>query len=69
MAKYKEGDHVSWNWGEGTAKGEVQSVFEKKVTRIIKDEEIVRNGSKDNPAYYIEQEDGDNVLKLESELN
>ena len=69
MAKYKEGQQVSWNWGEGTAKGKVQSVFEKKVTRTIKGEEIVRKGSKDNPAYYIQQEDGDNVLKLESELN
>lgn len=69
MAKYKEGEQVSWNWGEGTAKGKVQSVFEKKVTRKIKGEEIVRKGSKDNPAYYIQQEDGDNVLKLESELN
>lgn len=69
MAKYKEGQQVSWNWGEGTAKGKVQSVFEKKVTRTIKGEEIVRKGSKDNPAYYIQQEDGNNVLKLESELN
>lgn len=68
MAKFKEGDKVKWNWGGGTATGEIQSCFEQKVTRKIKGTEVIRNGSKDNPAYYIEQDDGDKVLKLESEL-
>jgi len=68
MAKYKEGSKVKWNWGSGTAEGKVQSLFEKSTTRKIKGSEVTRNGTKDNPAYYIKQEDGDAVLKLESEL-
>lgn len=68
MAKFKEGDSVKWDWGSGTAEGKVQSSFEKKTTRKIKGNEVTRNGTKDNPAYYIKQEDGDTVLKLESEL-
>lgn len=69
MAKYNEGDQVKWNWGSGTASGTVQSSFEKKVTRKIDGSEVSRDGSKDNPAYYIKREKGNNVLKLESELN
>lgn len=68
MAKYKEGATVKWNWGSGTAEGKVQSSFEKSTTRKIKGNEVTRNGTKDNPAYYIKQDDGDAVLKLESEL-
>ncbi|MGL6340387.1 MAG: HVA1 family protein [Waterburya sp.] len=35
----------------------------------MKGKKITRKGTKDNPAYLIEQEDGTNVLKLKSELN
>ena len=38
------------------------------MTRQSKGESITRNGSDDNPAYVIEQEDGTTVLKLRSEL-
>ena len=68
MAGYKEGDQVKWSWGNGTAQGKVAKTYEKKVTRKIKGEEITRKGSKDDPALYIEQEDGDGVLKLSSEV-
>ena len=40
----------------------------EKVTRTIKGEKITRDGSKDDPAYVIEQEDGGKVLKLKSEV-
>lgn len=69
MAKdISEGDKVEWDWGDGTATGTVQSTFEEKTTRKIKGNEVTRDGSKDDPAIYIEQEDGDNVLKLASEV-
>ena len=42
--------------------------FERDVERTIKGSAITRHGSADNPAYLIEQEDGDSVLKLGSEL-
>ncbi|WP_231598493.1 hypervirulence associated TUDOR domain-containing protein [Crateriforma conspicua] len=68
MDKYDEGTDVKWKWGNGYGRGTVQSAFEKKVTRKIDGKEITRDGSKDNPAYYVTVEDGNNVLKLHSEL-
>lgn len=64
----KEGTNVTWKWGSGSASGKVKSVFTKKVTRKIDGTEVTRNGDKDNKALYIEVEDGNNVLKLESEV-
>lgn len=68
MASISEGDKVEWDWGDGTATGKVQSLFEEKTTRKIKGNDVTRDGSKDDPALYIEQEDGDNVLRLASEV-
>ena len=64
----KEGTKVTWKWGNGTATGTVKSTFTKKTTRTIKGSEVTRNGEEGNKALYIEQEDGDHVLKLESEV-
>jgi hypothetical protein len=68
MAGIRKGTKVSWKWGEGRAEGKVEEVFHKRVTRTIKGSEITRNGSDDDPALLIEQEDGDQVLKLQSEV-
>ncbi|RMB64039.1 hypothetical protein EAX61_01270 [Dokdonia sinensis] len=65
----KEGTKVQWEWGNGTATGKVKSTFTKKVTRTIDGNEVTRNGEEGNKALYIEQEDGGNVLKLESEVS
>ena len=67
--KFAKGSKVEWHWGSGTATGKVQERFEEDVTRTIKGSEITRHGSKDNPAYLIKQDDGDEVLKLGSELS
>lgn len=64
----KEGTKVKWSWGNGTAEGKVQSTFTKSVTRTIQGNEVTRDGEEGNKALYIEQEDGTNVLKLESEV-
>ena len=64
----RKGSTVSWKWGSSTAEGKVAEVHHDKVTRTSKGETITRNGSKDDPAYVIEQEDGTTVLKLRSEL-
>lgn len=69
MAGYRSGDKVTWNWGSGTASGTVQKTYERKVTRTLKGSTITRNGSRDDPALYIEQPDGDGVLKLSSEVS
>lgn len=65
---FRKGDHVSWNWSGSTAKGKVEEKFERRVQRTIKGSKIVRNGTKDNPAYLIVQDDGGKVLKEGSEL-
>ncbi|WP_420391439.1 HVA1 family protein [Acuticoccus sp.] len=49
--------------------GRSKKLYTRKTTRKIKGEQITRNGSKDCPAYYIEQDDGDAVLKLHSEVD
>ena len=64
----RKGSTVSWKWGSSTAEGKVAEVHRDKVTRQSKGESISRNGSDDDPAYVIEQEDGTTVLKLRSEL-
>ena len=68
MASYNVGDKVKWEWGNGTATGKVEKTYEKKITRKLQGSEVTRDGSKDDPALYIEQEDGDGVLKLSSEV-
>jgi len=59
---------VQWSWGNGTGEGYIREVFREKITKIIKGSDVTRNGSDDDPAYSIEQADGDKVLKLHSEL-
>lgn len=66
---YGKGDKVSWHWGSGTAQGKVDDRFERRVQRTLKGTKVVKNGTKDNPAYLIVQSDGDKVLKRGSELS
>ena len=65
---FRTDQYVEWDWGNGTAKGQIKERFERDVTRTLKGSEVTRNGSEDDPAYLIKQEDGDEVLKLGSEL-
>lgn len=64
----RKGTEVSWQWGGNRASGTVVEVHTAKVTRTLDGSEITRNGSDDDPAYLIEQEDGARVLKLRSEV-
>ena len=66
--KFNKGDKVSWSWGNGTASGKVSEVFTSDVERTIKGSKVKRNASDDDPAYMVEQDDGDKALKSESEL-
>jgi hypothetical protein len=65
----RKGTEVSWRWGAGTATGKVVEIHRERVTRTLAGSEITRNGSDDDPAYLIEQEDGAQVLKLSSEVS
>lgn len=66
--KFKQGAKVKWKWGNGYGNGKVTETFTDKVTRTISGTEVTRNASADEPAYLIEQEDGDRVLKSHSEV-
>ena len=68
MASYSKGDKVKWDWGNGTGTGTVEKTYTQKITRKLQGSEVTRDGADDDPALYIEQEDGDGVLKLSSEV-
>ncbi len=64
----KKGDKVHWNWGKSQAEGIIKQKSEKTITKKIKGTEVKRNASKEEPAYIIEQKNGTEVVKSESEL-
>jgi hypothetical protein len=66
---FSKGDTVEWNWGNGTGTGRVVERFTDDVSRTIKGAHITRKASGDCPAYLIEQDDGDRVLKSHSEVS
>ncbi len=65
----KEGSKVKWSWGNGEAEGKVSETFTRKVTRTLDGSEITRKGEEGNKALLIKQNDGTEVLKLESEVS
>lgn len=65
---YDKGEEVEWDWGDGTARGRIAEVHEDDVKRVLKGSEVKRSASEDCPAYTIEQDDGDTVLKSHSEV-
>lgn len=69
MAGYNKGTDIKWDWGNGTAEGKITYIFTKKVTRTIKENEVTRRASSDEPVYMIEQSDGDRVVKGHSEVS
>ncbi len=64
----RKGSKVTWTWGANTASGKIVERFTKPVKRTINGTEVKRDASAKEPAYLIEQEDGDSVLKSKSEL-
>jgi hypothetical protein len=64
----RKGTVVTWKWGRSTASGKVSEIHRETVTRRTKGESVTRNGSAEDPAYVIEQDDGTVVLKLRSEV-
>ncbi|MFD0860620.1 DUF2945 domain-containing protein [Sungkyunkwania multivorans] len=62
------GTQVKWKWGNGVAQGEVVETYTKKISKTIDGTEVVRDGEEGNKALYIKQEDGQHVLKSESEV-
>ena len=65
---YQEGTKVEWDWGNGTGTGKIAKKYTQKITLKIDGSEVTRDASDDEPAYKIEQDDGSEVLKSDSEL-
>lgn len=65
----RQGTKVTWDWGNGTAEGKVEETYTSSITKNIKGAEVTRNGSDEDKALFISQEDGSRVLKLESEVS
>lgn len=68
MSTIHEGDTVYWKWGNGVAEGKVETVAHERIEIETKGKTIARNGSGDNPAIVIIQDNGTKVLKLSSEV-
>ncbi|WP_209404129.1 DUF2945 domain-containing protein [Pseudozobellia sp. WGM2] len=64
----KEGSIVKWKWGSGTAQGKVEESYAEEISKTIKGNKVTRKGEEGNKALYIKQDDGDYVLKSESEV-
>ena len=65
---YQTNSKVEWDWGNGVAKGYIREVFREEITKTIKGTIVTRKANEDDPAYTIEQQDGDMVLKSHSEI-
>jgi ribosomal protein L24 len=64
----RKGSKVKWKWGNGFGEGKVVETYEEETTQTIKGSKVTRKGENGNKALLIEQQDGDQVLKLESEV-
>ena len=64
----RKGTQVNWKYGTGSASGKIESVHKESLTLKIKGKDITRHGSADDPALVIVQENGDKVVKLQSEV-
>ena len=65
----REGTTVQWTWGSGKAEGKVQKTYTQSVTKNFDGNEVTRHGEANNKALLIKQNDGSEVLKLESEVS
>lgn len=64
----KVNDSVAWTWGNGLAEGTIVKICPEKTEITSKGKKIVRNGTPDNPALIIDHKSGNQVLKLQSEV-
>ncbi|MBQ0769133.1 MAG: DUF2945 domain-containing protein [Bizionia sp.] len=64
----RKGTTVQWKWGAGIVKGKVKETYTSTITKTIKGTEVKRHGKSGNKALVIEQDNGDYILKSESEV-
>ncbi|MCG7646907.1 DUF2945 domain-containing protein [Alteromonas sp. Cnat3-28] len=68
MKHYAVNTELEWEWGNGSATGNIREKFTNDVERTIKGSSVKREASDSDPAYLIEQDDGSKVLKSHSEI-
>ena len=68
MKHYAVNTEVEWEWGNGSATGNIREKFTNDVERTIKGSSVKREASDSDPAYLIEQDDGSKVIKSHSEI-
>jgi len=59
---------VKYSWGNGSVEWKVVESYDHEVTKTIKWHQVTRKWEIWNKALYIETDDGDMVLKSESEV-
>lgn len=64
----RKGTKVKWRYGRSYGRGKVYETFNRKITRIIKGAEVTRFGQKENKVLLIRSDLGDELLKLENEV-
>lgn len=67
-SKFKIGASVQWKWLGRTISGIILEIYMQPVVKSIKGKKIKRNGTKDNPAFLVKSNAGNEALKLKSEL-
>ncbi len=66
--KFPPGAHVTWKWGEQILHGIVQKVFTHRIERTMKGATVTRDASKENPAYLVQLDDGDDIFLSHNDL-
>lgn len=64
----ERGTIVTWEWQGKKARGFVQDVYTRTVTKAVDETKMTRHGSEEEPVYLIVQEDGTSVLKRRHEV-
>jgi hypothetical protein len=62
------GASVQWKWMGRNIGGVVVEIHTEPIAKLIKGKSIKRNGSVENPAYYVQSVAGNFALKLQTEL-
>lgn len=68
MNRLRLGSRVVWMWQGRPVQGQILATYFERVVRVIKGKRIVRNGSKQRPAYLVKSKAGNMALKLSTEL-
>ena len=68
LKPYAVGTKIQWKWLGRYIQGAIREIHLQPMAKVIKEKNIKRNGSKENPAYLVESSAGNLALKLHTEL-